>query len=465
MSQPKATYHVNGNAIYPGTQPDQLQPFSEEAERAALGAMLIDTDAIINLAPFLQGVDFFVERNRWIYEAVKALNDRGIPADMVTLCDELERQGKLGEVGGAAYLTSLMNDTPTSIHAEHYGRIVERDAVKRRLIQAASEIARSAYGEESDPAELLAKAEKLLLEVSDNRVEDKIKFLKELGGELLDHLDRVCNAQGITGIPTGLTDLDLLLGGLQRSDMIVLAGRPGMGKTALATQIAKYAAKRQGIRSLIFSLEMSDSQLMQRLIASESSIPVNLLRTGNISESDWPKLFNASSLLSNLPIAIDDNGMATASYIRSKAIRHHARYGLDLVIIDYIQLIDAEKRGQNRHQEIAEISRACKNLARGLNIPVIVLSQLNRNLEYRGDKRPGLADLRESGAIEADADVVGFIYRDDVYNPDTEFPNLAEIIIAKHRNGPTGILSVFFKKQCTEFVDLAINRRTLDQVY
>lgn len=462
----------NGKPIFPGrsappplgTIPDILQPHSDEAERAALGAMLIDTDAIINLAPFLQGCDFFIDRNRWIYEAIKSLAERRIPADLVTLCDELERQGHLVEIGGAAYLTSLMNDTPTSIHAEYYGRIVERDAVKRRVIAAAGEIARSAYGEEIEPADLLAQAERLLLEVSDNRVEEKVKFAGELVDEVFEHLDRVHKAKGITGIPTGLTDLDLLLGGLQRSDMIVLAGRPGTGKTSLATQIAKYAAKKQKTKTLMFSLEMSDSQLIQRLMAAESGIPVNCLRTGQVSEADWNKLFEAQKVIGGIPLAIEDSGDLTPGQMRSKAIRHHARFGLDLLIVDYLQLMAADKRGQNRHQEISEISRACKNLARELNVPLIALSQLSRNVEYRGDKRPTLADLRESGAIEADADIVGFIYREELYDPKTPMLGVAEIIIAKHRSGPTGTVSTFFRKQFTEFVDLAVSRMPFNQV-
>lgn len=457
--------HKNGNGHHPGTIPDKLEPYNEEAERATIGALLIDNDALINLSPFLRDDDFFIDRHRWIYEAIKGLNDKNTPPDLVTLCDELERQGRLTEIGGAGFLTALMNDTPTSIHAEYYGRIVERDAIKRRLIRLAGDIARSAFEEGTSPEELLAKAENSLLEVTGNRIEERAKFTKELTAELMEHLDRVCKVKGITGIPTGLTDLDNLLGGLQRSDMIVIAARPGVGKTSLAIQIAKNAAKRQRIRSLVFSLEMSAGQLIQRMAAAESGIPVNLLRTGKIQSNEWNKLFEAQNLLDSLPIAIDDNGMATPHYVRSKAIRHQARHGLDLIIIDYIQLMASDNRGQNRHQEISDISRVCKNLARQLNIPVIVLSQLSRNVEYRADKRPNLADLRESGAIEADADIVAFIYRDEIYNPDTQFPNIAEIIISKHRNGPTGTISTFFKKECTEFIDLAIDRVEFEQVY
>lgn len=454
----------NGTKIYPGTVPDKLQPYNELAEQSALGSLLVNPDAIINLSPFLRPGDFFVERNAWIYEAISSLNERNAPADLVTVCDELERQGRLNDIGGPAYLTSLISDTPTGINAEHYGHIVERTAVMRRLIGAAGQIARLAYEDSIDSGELLARAEKLLLDITNDRIEQGVRFVGELTDELFDHLDRVCSRQGITGIPTGLTDFDLLLGGLQRSDMIIIAGRPGMGKTSLALQIAKYAAKHQGARSLIFSLEMSSGQLMQRLVASESGIPVNALRTGKFKQDDWAKLFQAQKAINGLPIAIDDNGLVTPQYIKSRAIRHHAKYGLDLIIIDHIQLMDGDSRGQNRHQEIAEMSRACKNIARLLNIPVIALSQLSRNVEYRADKRPTLADLRESGSLEADADVVAFIYRDDVYNPDTNQPNVAEIIIAKHRNGPTGMFSAFFKKHCTEFVDLAIERKSLEQI-
>jgi replicative DNA helicase len=449
---------------YPNTIPDRLQPYNEEAEQAALGSLLIDRDSLINLSPFLRPGDFFIDRNRWIYEAIRDLGERNTPADLVTLCDELERRGKLQEIGGAAYLTSLMSMTPTHIHAEHYGHIVERTAVLRRLIDAAGQIARLAYEDAADSTELLIKAEKLLLDVTDNRLEKKASFASELVEEFFQHLDRVCAVEGITGIPTGLTDLDLLLGGLQKSDVIVIAGRPGMGKTALATQIAKHAGKRQGTRSKIFSLEMSDSQLIQRLVSAESGIPVNRLRTGKVEEREWPALFQAQNMVSNLPLAIDDSGTLTPAQLRSKAIRHHAKFGLDLIIVDYIQLMASDGRGQNRHQEIAEISRACKNLARELDIPIIVLSQLSRNVEYRADKRPNLADLRESGAIEADADVVAFIYRDEVYDSDTQKQGVAEIIIAKHRNGPTGIVETFFRKQRTEFIDLAVDRVSFDQV-
>jgi replicative DNA helicase len=304
----------------------------------------------------------------------------------------------------------------------------------------------------------------LLLEAVDERTGDKTQFMGDLAGLVYDHIERVRQAGGITGIPTGLTDLDRLLGGLQRSDMIVMAGRPGMGKTSLAMQIAKSAAKNHGKRSLFFSLEMSKEQLAQRVVSSETGIEVNRLRTGNIRDEEWNTFFLAQKAMSEYPIAVDDTPSLTPSQLRSKAIRHQARFGLDLIIIDYIQLMATDHREQNRHQEISIISRACKTLARELNIPIIALSQLSREVEKRRDKRPMLSDLRESGAIEADADVVAFLYRDEVYNPDTEFPDVAEIIVAKHRSGPTGVLSVYFKKHLTEFVDLAVRIVNFKQV-
>lgn len=446
----------NGNG-----KTDNLQPHNQEAEQALLGSLLIDHDSLLDLN-FLQPADFFIERNGWVYEAIKTLYEKQTPADMVTLRDYLDRQGRLDEIGGDAYLSQLINATPTSIHAEYYARIVERDAIKRRLMDTAAKIAKMAY-ESDEPEELLGKAESLLLETVSNRVEDKTAFMGDLAGLVYDHIERVKQAGGITGIPTGLTDLDRLTGGFQRSDMIVMAGRPGMGKTSLAMQIAKNAAKKYGKKSLFFSLEMGKEQLAQRVVSSETGIEVNRLRTGNIQEGEWKLFFEAQKAMAKYPIAIDDTAALTPSQMRSKAIRHQARFGLDLIIVDYIQLMASDRREQNRHQEISMISRACKTLARELNVPIIALSQLSREVEKRRDKRPILSDLRESGAIEADADIVAFLYRDEVYN-ERATPNVAEVIIAKHRSGPTGVISAFFKKAQVEFVDLAVEVRSFEQV-
>lgn len=452
--------YTNGN----GQHKDDLKPHSQDAESATLGSVLVDPDSLLDLG-FLKPADFYIERNGWIYEALKALYDKQIPPDLVTLCDALEQQGRLEEVGGFAYLTSLMNATPTSIHAEYYAQIVAREAIKRRLIDTAARITRLAY-ESDDPETLLGQAESLLLEVSDSRVEKSTYFMGDLANMVYDHVERVRQAgSGLTGIPTGLTDLDKLLGGLQRSDMIVLAGRPGMGKTSLAMQIAKAAAKKQGKRTLFFSLEMGKEQLAQRVIASETGIDVSRLRRGEIRDEEWSVFFKAQEALSGFPIAVDDAPGLTPASLRSKAIRHQARHGLDLIIIDYLQLMRPDGRANgNRTQEVDAFSRACKMVARELNVPVLALSSLSRNCENRPDKRPMLSDLRESGSIESDADVVAFIYRDDVYNAETEFPNIAEIIVAKHRSGPTGVFSAYFKKHLTEFVDLAVRTVDFNQV-
>lgn len=443
--------HQNGN----GKTKDNLLPHNLEAEQALLGSLLIDHGTITDLS-FLGSADFYLDRHGWIFQGLKTLWDNQTPADLVTLCDYLEQQGQLSEIGGEAYLSQLINATPTSIHAEHYGRIVERDAIKRRLMDTAAKIAKMAY-EATEPDELLSKAEGLLLEAVSSRAEERTAFMGDLANMVYEHIERVRGAgDGITGLPTGLTDLDRLLGGLQKSDMVVMAGRPGMGKTSLAMQIAKNAAKSHGKQCLFFSLEMSKEQLAQRIVSSETGIEVNRLRTGNVRDEEWATFFQAQKALSEYPIAVDDSPSLTPALMRSKAIRHQARFGLDLVVVDYLQLMASDRREQNRHQEISLISRGCKTLARELGIPVIALSQLSREVEHRKDKRPMLSDLRESGAIEADADIVIFLYRDDVYNPNTTIPNVAELIVAKHRSGPTGAISAYFRKHLTEFVDLSV---------
>jgi len=443
--------------------PDRLQPHNIEAEEAILGSLLIDPDAIIRVSTFLQPTDFYVERHGWIYEAVLDLHERRQPADLVTLSDELTRRDQLDELGGAAYLTSLMNVTPTSIHAEFYGRIVERTAVLRRLIDAAGKIARLAYQDTEDVEEVVDRAEEIIFGVSERRVDRDLRPIRHVLGEYYDRVEYLYQHQGeIIGIPTGLADLDKLLGGLQRSDMIVLAGRPGMGKTSMALSLALQAARRWQKRVALFSLEMSDEQLVQRLVSAETGIDSQRLRLGNIKADEWTTFYQAIKLLSETSIYIDDTPAISALELRTKARRLHAEHGLDLLILDYMQLMRGGTRNENRQQEISFISRSIKSLARELNIPILALSQLSRQVESRHDKHPMLSDLRESGSIEQDADVVLFIYRDDVYNPDTEFPNIAEIIVSKHRSGPTGIFSVYFKKHLAQFVDLEVRTQSLD---
>jgi replicative DNA helicase len=449
--------------ILPSTVPDKLQPHNVEAEEAVLGSLLIDPDAIIRITTFLQPADFFVERHAWIYEAVRDLHERREPADLVTLTDELHRRGQLEEIGGPAFLTGLINATPTAIHAEYYARIVERTAVLRRLISAAGEIARLAYDVSRDVDEVVDEAEQIIFSVSGEQVSRDLRPIRQILDQYYDRVEYLHQHRGeIIGIPTGLADLDKLLGGLQRSDVIILAGRPGMGKTSLALSIALQAARRYQKRVAVFSLEMSDEQLVQRLVSAETGIDSQRLRLGDIKDNEWPTFIQATKLLSNTSIFIDDTAAISVMQLRAKARRLHAEFGLDLLVVDYLQLMQGDSHSENRQQEISYISRSIKALARELNIPILALSQLSRQVESRHDKRPMLSDLRESGSIEQDADVVMFVYRDDVYNPDTEFPNIAEIIVSKHRSGPTGIFSVYFKKHLAQFVDLEVRKQTME---
>jgi replicative DNA helicase len=450
-------------SIVTDTVPDKLQPHNIEAEEAVLGSLLIDTDAIIRVSTFLQPTDFYVERHGWVYEAVLELHERRQPADLVTLSDELERRGQLDDVGGAAYLTTLMNVTPTSIHVEFYARIVERTAVLRRLIDAAGKIAQLAYQDSDDVEQIVDRAEEIIFGISERRVDRDLRPIHSVLDQYYDRIEYLYQHQGeIIGIPTGLADLDKLLGGLQRSDMVVMAGRPGMGKTSLGLSIALQAARRWQKRVALFSLEMSDEQLVQRLVSAETGIDSQRLRLGKIEADEWATFYQAIRLLSETSIFIDDTPAISALELRTKARRLHAEHGLDLLIVDYLQLMRGGSRNENRQQEISFISRSIKALARELNIPVLAMSQLSRQVETRHDKRPMLSDLRESGSIEQDADVVLFIYRDEIYNVDTEFPNIAEIIVSKHRSGPTGIFSVYFKKHLAQFVDLEIRKQPLE---
>jgi replicative DNA helicase len=445
--------------------PDKLQPHNVEAEEAVLGSLLIDPDAILQIATFLQPTDFYLERHSWIYDAICVLHERRQPPDLVTLSDELERRKQLDEIGGPAYLTSLINATPTSIHAEYYGHIVERTAVLRRLIEAAGKIAQLAYQDTEDVDEVVDRAEEIIFGISERRVDRDLRPIRQVLDRYYDRIEYLYQHQGeIIGIPTGLADLDKLLGGLQRSDMVVMAGRPGMGKTSLALSVALQAARQWKKRVAIFSLEMSDEQLVQRLVSAETGIDSQRLRLGNIRADEWPTFYQAIRLLSETSIFIDDTPALSGLDLRSKARRLHAEHGLDLIIVDYLQLMRGNNQGrnENRQQEISFISRSIKGLARELNVPILALSQLSRQVESRHDKRPMLSDLRESGSIEQDADVVLFIYRDEVYNPDTEFPNIAEIIVSKHRSGPTGIFSVYFKKHLAQFVDLEVRVQPLE---
>jgi replicative DNA helicase len=437
---------------------DRLPPQNQDAEQSVLGSLLIDPDAIIKVASFLQPEDFYRESHQVIYTSILSLHERRLPADLVTLVDDLERQEQLDFVGGASYLTSLINLVPTSIHVEHYGRIVERTALMRRLISAAGQIAALAYEDREEADEVIDEAERILFEVSQRRISKSLLPISEVLRRYYERVEFMVEHRDETlGVLTGFTDLDRLLGGLQPSDLIIIAARPGVGKTSLAITMAKNAALKYHAVVAMFTLEMSGEQLVQRMISSQTGIDSQRLRLGRIEDREWDQFTRVSSELSETAIFIDDTPSPSPMEIRTKARRLAAEFDLDLIIIDYLQLMQSgERRNENRVQEISYISRSLKALARELNVPVIALSQLSRAVESRQDRRPVLSDLRESGSIEQDADIVMFIYRDDLYKDDTARDNVADIIIAKHRNGPTDTISLQFEPTLTRFADLTL---------
>lgn len=574
-------------------------PHDGEAEEAVLGSLLIDPDALYRVASFLRPEDFYIQKNGWIYEAILALHDRREPVDLVTLRNELEARGLLEEVGGVAYLARLIDTVPTAIHVEAYGRIVEEAAIRRRLINAASDIAQLAYQEGQEIGEVLDRAEQSLFAISQRRITRDLVPIQEVVRPFYDRIEYLYAHQGEPlGVPTGFIDLDKLLGGLQKSDLIIVAARPGVGKTSLCLSIARNAA-RLGKHVAIFSLEMSAEQVVQRLISAETGIDAQRLRLGQLREEEWPLLVQATGVLSELPIFIDDTPALSALQLRTKARRIHAEYSLDLVVVDYLQLMTSDVRVENRVQEVSYISRMLKSLARELDVPVLAVSQLSRAVEQRTDKRPVLADLRESGcltgdtlvwladgrripiarlahegspvkvmalneqtwkleptearkawrvgiapvyrlrtrlgreiratanhrfrtpegwrrldrltvgepvalpgrgdgywdqvvsiegngeeevfdlevpghhnfvggdiivhnSLEQDADVVMFIYREEMYKPETEKQHVADIIVAKHRHGPTRTIQLFFREQLAQFLDAETRIRPVE---
>ncbi len=441
---------------------DRLPPQNIEAEQSVLGSLLIDPDAVTRIGAMLKAVDFYREAHRAIYNAILSLHEHNEVVDFITVSDELARRGELEEVGGASYLTYLINAVPTSIHAEYYGHIVERTATLRRLIEAATQISSLAYEEAEDVDDVLDRAEQVLFGVSQRRIARDLVPINQLVGDYFERMEYLSQHQGEpVGVPTGFTDLDKLLGGFQRSDLLILAGRPGMGKTSLALSIALNTAKKYHQKIAIFSLEMSSEQLVQRFVSAETGIDSQRLRLGMIQDHEWPKFMQATGLLSELNVYIDDTPAVSILEMRTKARRLASEHGLDFVVVDYLQLMRGSTRIENRVQEVSDISRGLKSLARELNVPVLALSQLSRAVESRQDKRPMLSDLRESGSIEQDADIVMFVYRDELYNETTDMQNIAELSIAKHRNGPTGRVHLFFRKELAQFHAVQFEREEL----
>ncbi len=437
-------------------------PQNIEAECGVLGSIIIDPEAVVLVADFLSSEDFYRDAHRTIYSAIMLLYSQRLPADLITICDVLEQQDKLHDAGGIDYITSLINYVPTSGNAVYYGRIVSRTALLRRLIEAGGLIVAQAYqDDETDAALTLERSEQIIFEISQryNASTSSSMHVSELLNIYMTRLDQVHSQRGtILGVPTGFVDLDRLLGGLQRSDLIILAGRPGMGKSALALSIAYNATLTHGRRVGIFSLEMSKEQLIQRLLAVDSRIDQQRLHAGWVEDYEWEQVMLSMEALSELSLWIDDTSSISTIQLRSKARRWLLEHNIDLIVVDYLQMMQATthdgRKPENRVQEVSVISRALKGLARELNIPVLALAQLSRAVESRHSKVPQLSDLRESGAIESDADVVMFIYRDDMYNPESERPNTADVIIAKHRNGPVGQVTLAFDKHQTRFHDV-----------
>ena len=424
----------------------QAQPHSREAEEAVLGAILIDPEAYFNVAQFLKPDDFYIIRNRWIWEAFTHLHERRAPIDYLTVCEELDQQGQLTEMGGPAYVMGLINQTPSSLNAEAYGRLVEGNAVRRRMLVAANELARLAYDQKQSVDTIMDEAEKSIFSISERRVHHDLRPIQQVLSEVYDRVDQLSRRdEEIFGVPTGLIDLDKLLGGLQKSDLLIIAGRPGMGKTGFMLSVMKNAAMKHKKHIAMFSLEMANEQLVQRLIAQETGIDTQRMRTGKLIEDEIPLFTHAIEVLSDTHIYLDDTPAITPMQLRTKCRRLHMEYELDLVVIDYLQLMSSDVRTDNRVQEVSYISRNLKVLARELNVPVLVGAQLSRAVEQRADKRPILSDLRESGSLEQDSDIVMFINRPDAMEKDSPKANIAEIIVAKHRNGPThpGIELVF----------------------
>jgi len=443
----------------------QMVPHSREAEEAVIGAVLINPEAYYDVAQFLQPDDFYIHRNQWIWQAFIALHDRNEAIDFVTVTEELDQMGHLADIGGAAYITKLINNVPSSLHAEAYGRRVEETAIRRRMLTAANRIAKLAYEENLSLDTVMDDSEKAVFNVSERRLTRDLQPIRAVLSDYFDRVEELSQRDDdLVGVPTGFFDIDKMLGGLQPSDLLIIAGRPGMGKTGFCLSAVKNAALIHKKHVAVFSLEMSNEQLVQRLIAQETGINSTRLRSGKLNPDEWLLFTQAIEVLTDTHIFLDDTPALTPLQLRTKCRRLHLEYKLDLIVVDYLQLMGGDIRSNNRVQEVSDISRNMKILARELNVPVLAAAQLSRAVEQRSDKRPVLSDLRESGSLEQDADIVMFIYRPEVYEEDSSHQNLAEILIAKHRNGPTGEVQLVFRKNLAKFENAATRDIDLSQV-
>ncbi|MDI3316832.1 MAG: replicative DNA helicase [Bacillota bacterium] len=436
---------------------DRVPPQAIEAEQQVLGALLLDHDALVRIAVVLTPQDFYKEAHRLIYEAMLSLFDRGQPVDVITLTDELGRKGQLERVGGVPYLASLASSVATAANVDYHARIVQEKSMLRQLLTAVSEISASVFHSGEEVETLLDQAENRIFQVSQRRQSRSYEPLRDVLIKTFEEIEQLYTHRGeVIGVPSGFPDLDRLTSGWHPSELIIVAARPSQGKTALSLNMAATAAVRHKVPVAIFSLEMSKEQLAQRLLCAEAQVPSVRLRTGTLNDDDWPKLSRALGRLSEAPIYIDDTPNISVLELRAKARRLKAERNIGMVVVDYLQLMRAQGRAESRQQEISEISRSLKSLARELSVPVVALSQLSRAVEQRQDRRPQLSDLRESGAIEQDADVVTFIYQ----NPEMESSNVVELILAKQRNGPVGSAQLVFLREIGKFVSLDRRQQT-----
>ncbi|AZV45629.1 replicative DNA helicase [Peribacillus asahii] len=435
---------------------DRIPPQNIEAEQAVLGAIFLEPSSLTVTSEVLIPEDFYRSAHQKIFNVMLKLNDEGMAVDLITVTEELAATKSLEEIGGVTYLSELAGSVPTAANVEYYARIVEEKSLLRRLIRTATNIAQEGYSREDEVEDLLGEAEKNIMEVAQRKNSGSFQNIKDVLVRTYDNIEELTNRKGdVTGIPTGFAELDRMTAGFQRNDLIIVAARPSVGKTAFALNIAQNVATKTDENVAIFSLEMGAEQLVMRMLCAEGNINAQNLRTGALTDEDWRKLTMAMGSLSNAGIYIDDTPGVRIGEIRSKCRRLKQENGLGMILIDYLQLIQGNGRsGENRQQEVSEISRSLKALARELEVPVIALSQLSRGVEQRQDKRPMMSDIRESGSIEQDADIVAFLYRDDYYDKESENKNIIEIIIAKQRNGPVGTVSLAFVKEYNKFVNL-----------
>lgn len=430
----------------------QTQPHNRQAEEAVLGSVLIDPESYYDVGQIIRSDNFYIIRNRWIWEVFTYLHEQRLPIDILTLTEELENRGQLDETGGQAYLMMLVNQTPSSLNAQAYAKIVEETSVRRRMLTTANEMAKLAYQEDKEIEQVIQSVEKSVFDLSERRIRRDMQPIQSVISAYYDRVSKMsAKGEEIQGVPTDLIDLDRLLGGMQNSDLLIVAGRPASGKTGFLLTVAKNAAIKHKKHVAVFSLEMSNEQLVQRMIAQETSINSQVLRSGMIKDDQWEQFTRAVDILSNTKIFLDDTPAMTPMQMRTKCRRLDLEHRIDLVLVDYIQLMSGDTRNENRVQEVSYISRNLKTLARELGVPVLAAAQLSRAVEQRSDKTPLLSDLRESGSLEQDADIVMFIHRKEENKNEASPTELVELKVAKHRNGPTKDIEMIFIKELAQF--------------